>query len=146
MVKQKIGIYLGYCVPVREMAEILSIQNVMISKCPFCGHNVQKVKFCGNCGIKFDGTLSEANDIDVFNVLIGILGNPPHNIVNFLYNGYVCVGYELINSNNGVAIFDNNPQYKPWKEMLEPITKYVNKNPISSKLHLLKASIFAVGG
>jgi hypothetical protein len=75
-----------------------------------------------------------------------MLGPPPPRVSLFIHNSYVCIGYELATSGKGVAIYDSMPQYKPWKEMIDLINKYLNKDPLASKSHLVKASFFALGG
>jgi len=144
---QRIRLFFGTCIPVEDLAEVLSLDHISASSCPFCEQIIRpKSKFCSNCGTKLNGTISEATDMDVFQVLINILGKTPPQITTLLYNGYVCIGYELAQSSKGVAIFDNMPHYKPWKEMMELVQKYVNKDPLASKSHLIKASFFALGG
>jgi len=144
---QQIRLFFGTCIPVRELAEVLSLDEISASLCPFCGHVLKpKSKFCSDCGTKLDGTISEASDMDVYQVVAKILGKAPPQLSILLYNGYVCIGYELAQSTKGVAIFDNTPHYKPWKEMMELVHKYVNKDPLASKSHLIKASFFALGG
>jgi len=148
MAKIEMTLYFGFCIPVRKLAEVLCLDNVSASICPLCKNklNQEKMKYCSNCGSKLDGSLEQASDLDVFNVLSKMLGNPPPKITFSLYNGYACIGYELAKSSDGAVICGNNPQYKPWKEMIAPVYKYVNKEPLSSESHLLQASFFAVGG
>lgn len=145
--KSVIRLYFGVCLKVSDLAEVLSVTKIHPLECPACGNTLlRNVKFCHCCGVKLNNTISEASDMDVFQVLSTVLGKPPSQLSVFLYNGYVCIGYPLADSNDGVAIYDHMPQYKPWKEMMELVQKYVNKDPLSTKSHLIKAAFFSVGG
>jgi hypothetical protein len=142
----EIKLWYGVCLSAKDLAKVLNVSKINSTKCFQCNYTLQKdFVFCCQCGAKIPKCVDEASDQDVFSVVGEFLGVPPHRMKISLYNGYVCIGYELA-KDTGIAIFDNNAQYRPWPDLWKEVLKFVDRKPISNMSHLLKPSFFAMGG